>query len=166
MLWFDKSGTRCKCASHKFWNRGKPVMCKKYCCWSSCQSTWKYHWQSITNHIPLQQELEILKSNLMLERLSSLKVDAAGTRIMHVVCISLCFVVALYWSLLIYPSGYWYPSVLLLLHRGNHYITPVSAKYPWTHWGRMMHICISKQTIIGSDNGLCKPLSQPMLRYC
>ena len=23
-----------------------------------------------------------------------------------------------------------------------------------THWGRMMHICVSKQTIIGSDNGL------------
>ena len=23
-----------------------------------------------------------------------------------------------------------------------------------THWGRMMHICNSKQTIIGSDNGL------------
>ena len=23
-----------------------------------------------------------------------------------------------------------------------------------THWGRVMHICVSKQTIIGSDNGL------------
>ena len=23
-----------------------------------------------------------------------------------------------------------------------------------THWGRVTHICISKQTIIGSDNGL------------
>ena len=23
-----------------------------------------------------------------------------------------------------------------------------------THWGRMMHICVSKLTIIGSDNGL------------
>ena len=25
---------------------------------------------------------------------------------------------------------------------------------PLTHWGRVMHICISKLTIIGSDNGL------------
>ena len=25
---------------------------------------------------------------------------------------------------------------------------------PLTHWGRVTHICISKQTIIGSDNGL------------
>ena len=23
-----------------------------------------------------------------------------------------------------------------------------------THWGRVTHICVSKQTIIGSDNGL------------
>ena len=25
---------------------------------------------------------------------------------------------------------------------------------PWTHWGRVTHICVSKLTIIGSDNGL------------
>ena len=25
---------------------------------------------------------------------------------------------------------------------------------PLTHWGRVTHICISKSTIIGSDNGL------------
>ena len=24
----------------------------------------------------------------------------------------------------------------------------------WTHWGRVTHICVSKLTIIGSDNGL------------
>ena len=24
----------------------------------------------------------------------------------------------------------------------------------WTHWGRVTHICVSKQTIIGSDNSL------------
>ena len=24
----------------------------------------------------------------------------------------------------------------------------------WTHWGQMMHICVGKLTIIGSDNGL------------
>ena len=26
-----------------------------------------------------------------------------------------------------------------------------------THWGRVMHICVSKLTIIGSDNGLSPP---------
>ena len=28
------------------------------------------------------------------------------------------------------------------------------ARSPLTHWGHVTHICISKQTIIGSDNGL------------
>ena len=39
-----------------------------------------------------------------------------------------------------------------------------------THWGRVTHICVSKLTIIGSDNGLspagAMPLSEPMLEYC
>ena len=26
--------------------------------------------------------------------------------------------------------------------------------YSLTHWGRVMHICVNKLTIIGSDNGL------------
>ena len=26
--------------------------------------------------------------------------------------------------------------------------------YKLTHWGRVIHICVSKLTIIGSDNGL------------
>ena len=38
-----------------------------------------------------------------------------------------------------------------------------------THWGWVIHICISNLTIIGSDNGLSlartKPLSEPMLEY-
>ena len=33
-------------------------------------------------------------------------------------------------------TGRYYPTILL------------------THWGRVMHICVSKLTIIGSDNGL------------
>ena len=40
---------------------------------------------------------------------------------------------------------------------------PVNAKC-LTHWGWVTHICISKLTIIGSDNGT-KPLSEPMLEY-
>ena len=30
----------------------------------------------------------------------------------------------------------------------------VAQKTHYTHWGRVTHICVSKQTIIGSDNGL------------
>ena len=39
-----------------------------------------------------------------------------------------------------------------------------------THWGRVMHICISKLTIIGSDNGLSPRRRQAIiwtkLEYC
>ena len=34
-----------------------------------------------------------------------------------------------------------------------------------THWGQVMHICVSKLNIIGLDNGL-SPLSEPMMLYC
>ena len=30
----------------------------------------------------------------------------------------------------------------------------ISVTWPLTHWGRATHICVSKLTIIGSDNGL------------
>ena len=40
-------------------------------------------------------------------------------------------------------------------------------KFPLTHWGRVTHICVSKLTVIGSNDGLSpgrrKPLSEPML---
>ena len=39
-----------------------------------------------------------------------------------------------------------------------------------THWGRVTHICVSKLTTTGSENGCrlvgAKPLSEPMLVYC
>ena len=39
-----------------------------------------------------------------------------------------------------------------------------------THWGLVTHICVSKLTITGSDNGLCllgtKQSSDPVLEYC
>ena len=35
-----------------------------------------------------------------------------------------------------------------------------------THWGWATHICISKLTIIGSDNGLSPGRRQAMLEYC
>ena len=33
-----------------------------------------------------------------------------------------------------------------------------------THWGRVTHICVSKQTIIGSDNGLSPGRRQAIIR--
>ena len=36
-----------------------------------------------------------------------------------------------------------------------------------THWGRVTHICVSKLTVIGSDNGLSPDQRQAtMLEYC
>ena len=34
---------------------------------------------------------------------------------------------------------------------------------PLTHWGRMTHICVSKLTIIGSDNGLVPDRRQAII---
>ena len=41
------------------------------------------------------------------------------------------------------------------LHLSSHLdIEMVQGADILTHWGRVMHICVSKLTIIGSDNGL------------
>ena len=46
-------------------------------------------------------------------------------------------------------------SKRLLVHwRYSALIPPVWFKQSLTHWGRVTHICVSKLTIIGSDNGL------------
>ena len=52
--------------------------------------------------------------------------------------------------------------------------TLISKTYPWlfhdnicvslTHWGRVMHICVGKLTIIGSDNGLSPTRRQAIIR--
>ena len=34
---------------------------------------------------------------------------------------------------------------------------------PLTHWGRVTHICVSKQTILGSDNGLAPGRHQAII---
>ena len=36
-------------------------------------------------------------------------------------------------------------------------------KLPLTHWGRVTHICVSKLTIIGSDNGLSPERRQAII---
>ena len=33
----------------------------------------------------------------------------------------------------------------------------------WTHWGRVTHVCVSKLTIIGSDNGLAPGRRQTII---
>ena len=40
----------------------------------------------------------------------------------------------------------------------------VSCAVPLTHWGRVTHICVSKLTIIGSDNGLSPGQRQANIR--
>ena len=36
-------------------------------------------------------------------------------------------------------------------------------RHPLTHWGQVMHICVSKLTIIGSDNGLLSGWGQAII---
>ena len=40
----------------------------------------------------------------------------------------------------------------------------VCVKFSLTHWGRMTHICVSKLTIIGSDNSLLPSRRQAIIR--
>ena len=60
------------------------------------------------------------------------------------------------------PRGQWvnpYPS-------GEHHWcwgSCVCAKYQLTHWGRVMHICVSKLTLIVSDNGLSPDRRQAII---
>ena len=47
-------------------------------------------------------------------------------------------------------------SHLITMHRGTDHKTLCSImrlKHGLTHWGRVTHICVSKLTILGSDNG-------------
>ena len=41
-----------------------------------------------------------------------------------------------------------------LCKRVNEILKDIAAAWELTHWGRVTHISVSKQTIIGSDNGL------------
>ena len=60
----------------------------------------------------------------------------------------------------IYHLNQWWPSSLT-------HICVTRDLSLWTHWGRVTHICVSKLTTIGSDNGLSpgrtKSLSEPVL---
>ena len=43
------------------------------------------------------------------------------------------------------------------------YLAPLKKYSLLTHWGRVMHICVSKLTIIGSDNGLSPDRHQAII---
>ena len=49
-----------------------------------------------------------------------------------------------------------------LLQMENKYISPVGL-IELTHWGRVTHICVSKLSIIGSDNGLSPDWRQAII---
>ena len=40
---------------------------------------------------------------------------------------------------------------------------PISSDKIWTHWGRVMHTCVSFLTIIGPDNGLSPDRRQAII---
>ena len=45
----------------------------------------------------------------------------------------------------------------------NGWMTYINSRSCLTHWGRVMHICVSKLTIIGSDNGLSPDRRQAII---
>ena len=49
-------------------------------------------------------------------------------------------------------------SALLAQCQGN-----TTSGFPLNHWGRVTHMCVSKLTIIGSDNGLSPAQEQPII---
>ena len=49
-----------------------------------------------------------------------------------------------------HPLTWFLAGAVVTAHPPTHYCRPALL----THWGRVTHICVSKQTIIGSDNGL------------
>ena len=48
-------------------------------------------------------------------------------------------------------------------HRVSFTLLPYFSMYALTIWGRVTHICVSKQTIIGSDNGLSSGRRQAII---
>ena len=92
------------------------------------------------------------------------------------VFINLCFKFFIHFSLITLPGPQWLVGSMFGLNVRPHWTTANWAagtclcghsSNRLTHWGGVTHICISKLTIIGSDNGLlsgrAKPLSEPLL---
>ena len=63
---------------------------------------------------------------------------------------------------LIQPWRMYWCSTSCICDVNFNYIYP-SNRYMLTHWGRVTHICVSKVTIISSDNGLSPGLYQDII---
>ena len=50
-----------------------------------------------------------------------------------------------------------------MVSRAKSHHIELASKYTLTHWGRVTHICVSKLTIIGSDNGLSPDRRQAII---
>ena len=48
-------------------------------------------------------------------------------------------------------------------HKASSKMTSLKSQHTLTHWGRVTHICVSKLTIIGSDNGLAPGWHQTII---
>ena len=48
----------------------------------------------------------------------------------------------------------WFQTAKSMINKSNVPVWLLLRAHYLTHWGRMTHICVSKLTIIGSDNGL------------
>ena len=64
---------------------------------------------------------------------------------------NVCFNSSVGWILMYVLTGTWLSHVTLMTSS-------------LTHWGRVTHICVSKPTIIGSDNGLSPGRRQAIIR--
>ena len=55
------------------------------------------------------------------------------------------------------------PRALGLVYSVVDFLAHRKSRDPLTHWGRVTHICVSKLTIIGSDNGLAPDRRQAII---
>ena len=51
-------------------------------------------------------------------------------------------------------SRFWNPALHAWRYHGGYCLRVCVGRYDLTHWGLVTHICVTKLTIIGSDNGL------------
>ena len=64
-------------------------------------------------------------------------------------------------SLTVFEICWW--CIIFIQHLWSEIKSEVCYILAWTQWGRAMHICVSKRTIIGSDNGLSPDRRQAII---
>ena len=103
----------------------------------------------------------IIKSSAVLPKRMSLSIDVNNNSRVSI-SETICFLMTrgrvdiseihswstLWWELI---NQHWVENDLIC-QATSHYLIPCLLTL--THWGRVMHVCISKLTTIGSDNGL------------